>query len=59
MADKEIYSKFIFGDMAVVFIKDNRSGSVGYTLLPKGHEEKIELDGLWSVEPGSVQIRGR
>ena len=56
MADKEIYSKFELGDMLVVFIKDNRSGCVGYTLLPKGYEERIELDGWWSVEP-AVQCK--
>ena len=56
MADKEIYSKFELGDMLAVFIKDNRSGSIGYTLLPKGYEEKIELDGWWSVEP-AVQCK--
>ena len=56
MADKEIYSKFILGDMAVVFIKDNRSGSIGYTLLPKGYEERMELDGWWNVEP-AVQCK--
>lgn len=56
MADKEIYSKFVLGDMEAVFIRDNRSGSVGFTLLPVGYEEKIELDGWWSVEP-AVQCK--
>ena len=56
MADKEIYSRFELGDMLVVFIKDNRSGSVGYTLLPNGYEDKIELDGWWNVEP-AVQCK--
>ena len=56
MADKEIYSKFELGDMLVVFIKDNRSGSVGYTILPKGFDDRIELDGWWSVEP-AVQCK--
>ena len=56
MADKEIYSKFELGDILAVFIKDNRSGCVGYTLLPKGFDEKIELDGWWSVEP-AVQCK--
>ena len=40
----------------MVFIKDNRSGSVGYTLLPKGYDERIDLDGWWSVEP-AVQCK--
>ncbi|MBR4342583.1 MAG: alpha-galactosidase [Lachnospiraceae bacterium] len=56
MADKEIFSKFELGDMLAVFIKDNRSGSVGFTLLPKGFDERIELDGWWSVEP-AVQCK--
>ena len=56
MADKEIYSKFRLGDMLAVFIKDNRNGSVGYTLLPEGFDEGIELDGWWSVEP-AVQCK--
>ena len=56
MADKEIYSKFKLGDMLAVFIKDNRNGSVGYTLLPEGFDEGIELDGWWSVEP-AVQCK--
>ncbi|MCR5206345.1 MAG: alpha-galactosidase [Lachnospiraceae bacterium] len=56
MADKEIYSKFELGDMLAVFIKDNRSGNIGYTLLPAGFDEKIELDGWWSVEP-AVQCK--
>ena len=56
MADKEIYSKYELGDMLVVFIKDNRSGCVGYTLLPKGYEDRIDLDGWWSVEP-AVQCK--
>ena len=56
MADKEIYSKFKLGDMLVVFIKDNRNGSIGYTLLPEGFDEGIELDGWWSVEP-AVQCK--
>ena len=56
MADKEIYSKFELGDMLVVFIKDNRSGSVGYTLLPKGFDDRIDLDGWWSIEP-AVQCK--
>ena len=56
MADKEIYSKFKLGDMLAVFIKDNRNGSIGYTLLPEGFDEGIELDGWWSVEP-AVQCK--
>lgn len=56
MADKEIYSKFELGDMLVVFIKDNRSGCIGYTLLPKGYDALIELDGWWNVEP-AVQCK--
>ena len=56
MADKEIYSKFELGDILVVFIKDNRSGNVGYTLLPKGYDDRIDLDGWWSVEP-AVQCK--
>lgn len=56
MADKEIYSKFELGDMLVIFIKDNRSGSVGYTLLPTGYVDRIDLDGWWSVEP-AVQCK--
>jgi alpha-galactosidase len=56
MADKEIYSKLKLGDMLAVFIKDNRNGSIGYTLLPEGFDEGIELDGWWSVEP-AVQCK--
>ncbi|MBP5178539.1 MAG: alpha-galactosidase, partial [Lachnospiraceae bacterium] len=56
MADKEIYSKYRLGDMLAIFIKDNRNGSVGYTLLPEGYEDEIQLDGWWSVEP-AVQCK--
>lgn len=56
MAEKEIYSKYRLGDMLAVFIKDNRNGSIGYTLLPEGYDERIDLDGWWSVEP-AVQCK--
>ena len=51
MSDKEVYSKYKLGDMTVLFIKDNRSERVGYTLLPNGYEERIDFEGWWNVEP--------
>ena len=54
--EKEIYSKFVFGDMCAVYLKDKKSGCVGLTLVPKGLETKIDLTGWWNIEP-AVQIK--
>ena len=54
-----IYSKFILGDMLAVFIKDNRSGNVGYTLVPAGFDEKIELVDKKGDERNAISSRVR
>ena len=51
MSDKNIYSKYKLGDMLAIFIKDEKSGKLGFTLLPDGFEDRIDLEGWWNVEP--------
>ncbi len=53
---KEIYSKFILGDMCAVYLLDTESKICGVTLVPAGYEEKMDLEGWWNIEP-TVQTK--
>lgn len=56
MADKAIMDCVRLGDMSLVFIKDEKNGTVGITLLPASLEKEMALEGWWSVEP-AVQLK--
>ncbi len=53
---KEIYSKFILGDMCAVYLLDTESQICGVTLVPAGYEDQLDLEGWWNIEP-TVQTK--
>lgn len=53
---KEIYSKFLLGDMCAVYLLDTESKICGVTLVPAGFEEQLDLEGWWNIE-STVQTK--
>ncbi|MCQ2497117.1 MAG: alpha-galactosidase [Lachnospiraceae bacterium] len=56
MADKEIMQSIRLGDMSLIFLRDNKSGAVGVSLIPTDLESEISLEGWWTVEP-AVELK--
>ena len=53
---KEVYSKFLLGDMCAVYLLDTESQICGVMLVPAGFEEQLDLEGWWNIEP-TVQTK--
>lgn len=53
---KQIYEKYEFGDMCAVYLLETDTQTCGLTLLPKGLEDQIQLEGWWNIEP-VVQLK--
>lgn len=47
---KKIYNSFCAGDMSLIYILDESTGLIGFTILPEKRKNQFVLEGDWKVE---------
>lgn len=53
---KQIYEKYMCGDMCAVYLLDTDTLACGLNILPAGLVDQIRLEGWWNIEP-AVQLK--
>jgi alpha-galactosidase len=52
----QLYKKYLFGDMAVIYILDPKTELLGMTVLPAAFADNFVTEGKWTVE-SLVQVK--